>query len=410
MTDGGAPRPKILVVTTTFPRWAGDAVPAPFVYDLCRHLADDFALTVLAPHDPGAALAETLDGLRVWRFPYFWPETREFLANGVGLLPNLRSSALGKAQAATLVAAQQRRLRRVLACERFDAIHSHWLVPSALNVALAERRRAPHIVTIHSSDLHLLRQLPGGAAITRFILRRTRAVFAVSTFLRRMLADLVGFEPPAQTLPMGFDPSSFAPDRHVAPPPELAGRQGILYAGKLIEVKGVEYLLRAFARVKRELPDLTLALVGDGDRRALLEAEAAALGLGDAAVFFGARPHAQMNAFYQWAEAVVVPSIVTPRGETEGTPVVMLEALAAGRPVIGTQIGSLHELIADGENGWLVRPQDPAALAAALLETLRRPPDPARAAAASASVRDYAWPNIAAAYAAAYREVSKIRD
>jgi glycosyltransferase involved in cell wall biosynthesis len=400
------PKPKILVLTTTFPRWAGDAVPARFVFDLCRHLADEFAITVVAPHDPGAALAEELAGLRVWRFPYFVPEKREFLANGVGLLPNLRSSWLGKLQAQALVVAQQRFLRRILACERFAAIHSHWLAPSALNAALAGADAPPRIVTIHSSDLHLLRQLPGGRAIVRFILRRTERVFAVSSHLRQMLTDLAGFDPGAQTLPMGVDLADFSAARRDAPPPELAGKRGVLYAGKLIEVKGVEYLLRAFALVKREVPELTLALVGDGDRRPRLEAEAAALGLGDSALFLGARPHEQMNAFYQWAELVAVPSIVTERGETEGTPVVMLEALAAGRPVLGTKIGSLDELIVAGENGYLVPPQDPAALAEAMLAILRRPPDSALGAAAAASVRRYSWPNIAAAYAACYREIA----
>lgn len=400
-------RAKILVVTTTFPRWADDPVPARFVYDLCRQLNDRFDLTVLAAHDPQAELQEQLDGLDVRRFRYFWPVEKEFLCNGIGIMPNVRSSWLGKSQALTLMASQQAALRRLLAREHFDLIHSHWLAPSGVNVVEANRRRrAPHVVTIHSSDLHLLRRLPGGRRIVGRILRGTNRVVAVSSFLKRILAELVQHEVEADVLPMGVFTDRFRPrDESTAIPAKFNGKQIVLYVGKLIEVKGVEYLLRAFAQVLSQNPKVFLVLIGDGDRRRDLEQEAKRLKIARSVEFLGALPHSEIIPNYQMADLVVLPSIVTSRGETEGMPVVILEAFASGKPVVASRIGSIEDVIEDGKNGILVPPRDPGALADGILRLLREPNSQAWQKAAIKAVEPYDWRNIASHYANIYNDL-----
>jgi len=399
-------RPKILVVATTFPRWENDPVPARFVYDLSRTLADDFAVTVLAPHDPGAALAETLAELSVRRFRYFWPTGKELLADGAGLLPNIRSSALGKIQAPALVAAQYFSLRRLLAHERFDLLHSHWMVPNGLTAAFA-RRRLPHVLTIHSTDLHLLRQLPGGRQLARAVAGRCDRIFTVSSFLKGMLGDLLGRDAGAQVLPMGVRTDLFRPAAPPPRPPEWRGKRIVLYVGKLIEVKGVRHLLAAFTRLAREQTDLLLLIVGGGNLQTLLEQQARELGIAEAVVFLGPRPHAQVVDYYQWAELVVVPSIVTGKGETEGMPVVILEAMAAGKPVVASCIGSLAEIIRDGDNGFLTPPGEPEGLAAAINRVLRHADLDRLTEAARRTAQQYDWRRIAAVYADCYRKLLK---
>ena len=83
-----SPRKRVLVLASTFPRWPNDTEP-PFVYNLCRSLADSFAITVLAPHAPGALAFEQMGDVSVHRFRYMWPERLEKLAYG-GILPNLK--------------------------------------------------------------------------------------------------------------------------------------------------------------------------------------------------------------------------------------------------------------------------------------------------------------------------------
>ena len=74
--------PTVLVATSTFPRWAGDTVPARFVFDLSLQLTRYFHVIVLAPHAPGAVFHETIEGLEIYRFPYFWPYRLQALCNG----------------------------------------------------------------------------------------------------------------------------------------------------------------------------------------------------------------------------------------------------------------------------------------------------------------------------------------
>jgi glycosyltransferase involved in cell wall biosynthesis len=397
-------RPKVLVASTTFPKYMGDPSAAPFVFDLCNELSSRYEITVAAPHHPGAALVEKMAGLRVLRFPYFWPTSSQRLADGVGLLPNIRSSALGKVQAPTLFAAETLFINKLLTAENFDLIHSHWMVPGGLAAALARRaRRIPHVLTVHSTDVHLLRQIPLGASIARFILNRTDAMFVVSTFLEKMLSTLVGSPVDAQVLPMGvneaLDDSIAGPD---PVPEEFRDKRLVLYAGKLIEVKGVEYLVRGFAKVRKAFPDARLLIVGGGDKEQVYRREMRNLGLGDVIEFTGPLPHETLLRLYGRAEMLAFSSIVTDRGETEGLPVVILESLAAGTPVVTTDVGSLSDVVKHGENGLLVPQRDPDALAGAIIELLAKKDLSGLRAGAKKSIEPYTWPRIAERYAEVY--------
>ncbi|MCZ7582750.1 MAG: glycosyltransferase [Deltaproteobacteria bacterium] len=387
-------------MTTTFPRRDNDPVPARFVLDLCVALRDEFDVTVLAPHDPDAAFAETLEGVGVRRFAYFVPRSAQFLCDGRGILPNIRTGPLGKAQAPALVLAQRFAVARLLRERRFDLVHSHWLVPSGWNTAtVARRARVPHIHTLHSSDLHLLRRVPGGRGIVERILASTHALFVVSSYLKKLLEELVRRPVEATVLPMGvWAPKEASAAEHV-PSAKL------LYVGKLIEVKGVTHFLHAMPHVIARVPNATLDVVGGGDLSVPLQREARELGIGHAVRFHGALPNKALAPFYAEADAVVVPSIVTPRGETEGMPVVILEALASGCPVVASNVGSLSDAIADGVNGFLANPADPADLADKIVQVLTHADPAALRRAARASGLRYDWKQIAGAYARVYRSL-----
>ena len=97
---------KVLVLTTSFPRWQGDAT-APFAYQLCsRLITKGYEIVVLAPHHKPAKLSEEMEGIKVYRFPYFWPKKYQRLCYGGGILPNLRKSPLLWVQAPLLFLAQ----------------------------------------------------------------------------------------------------------------------------------------------------------------------------------------------------------------------------------------------------------------------------------------------------------------
>jgi len=132
--------------------------------------------------------------------------------------------------------------------------------------------------------------------------------------------------------------------------------------GRLVPIKDVPTFLQAARLVRDSREDVRFALVGDGEERAALEALTRELCLGDVVTFFGWRH--DLDAVYGDLDVVVNASL------NEGTPVALIEALAAGRPVVATSVGGTPDLIGADLRGRLVPPRAPEALAAAIVETL----------------------------------------
>lgn len=155
------------------------------------------------------------------------------------------------------------------------------------------------------------------------------------------------------------------PDRYRRPPSGAGDR--LLFVGRLVAAKGLPVLLAALALARRERPSLSLAVVGDGPDRPALEAEAQALGLGGSVSFLGYRNQEQVADLLSESSALVLPSFA------EGVPVVLMEAMAAGLPVVATRIAGIPELVEDGVSGLLVPPGDEEALARAILGVMASP-------------------------------------
>lgn len=167
---------------------------------------------------------------------------------------------------------------------------------------------------------------------------------------------------------------------HCGITPELYGtkREGqtpgktLLFVGRLAAVKGVAILLQAFARLHESHPDAQLRLVGDGPERADLEAQAQALGLGDAVTFLGYLGQEDVAGELDGADLLVLPSFA------EGVPVVLMEAMASRIPVVASRVAGVQELVEDGVSGHALPPGDIDTLVATLDGLLS---DPSRRAA-----------------------------
>jgi len=155
-------------------------------------------------------------------------------------------------------------------------------------------------------------------------------------------------------------------------PVEPAGEEAegaLLFVGRLRLRKGLEVLLEAL-RELGEAPPLMVA--GDGEHRQVLKARCRELGLRDRVVFLGQRSAAQVRGLLGRACALVVPSLY------EGMPLVILEAMEAGRPVVASRVSGIPEVVLDGVTGWLVTPEDPTALCGALSALLEDPAEARR--------------------------------
>lgn len=282
---------------------------------------------------------------------------------GPGRVPRLLSQVLARDPRAYL---------RLLAGHRPALIHAHFGVEGVYALPLARRLGVPLITTFHGFDATLstgaLLCSPVWANYPLFRKRLAREgdlFLCASSFLRgRLLA--MGFpEERTRVHYIGVDPRAI-PARETG-----AEHPWILHVARLVEVKGTEYLIRAFARVARAVPDAELIIIGDGPLRRRLRALARSLGVDGRVRFLGAQPHAGVLEWLHRAAMLVLPSVRTRTGRMEGLGMVLLEAAAAGVPVIGTRHGGIPEVVRDGETGYLVPERDIDALAGRIEELLR---------------------------------------
>jgi glycosyltransferase involved in cell wall biosynthesis len=151
--------------------------------------------------------------------------------------------------------------------------------------------------------------------------------------------------------------------------------------GTLHEVKGQRHLIAAFAALVERGVDAALTLIGEGEDRAALEAQVEALGLESRVTFAGQRRRAEVLARLAQTDVLVAPSVPTAEGKREGLPVVLIEALAAGVPVVASDLSGIPELVETDVTGILVPPGDARAIADALERLARDPALRARLAA-----------------------------
>jgi len=199
-----------------------------------------------------------------------------------------------------------------------------------------------------------------------------------------------------QVIAPGYDPALFAA-ASVDPFPGLP-RPRVAYLGRLAPQKDVGTLLQAFARLPA---DTQLMLAGDGPDRPALQHRAQRFG--GRVHFTGFVPHVKVPAVLRHVDLLVLPSLY------EDLSSALIEAMAAGLPVVATRVGGIADLVRYGVNGLLVAPpRDPAALAAAIGQILA---DPAAAARMSAAARStaaaYAWPDLARQVLEVYRQVTE---
>jgi glycosyltransferase involved in cell wall biosynthesis len=163
----------------------------------------------------------------------------------------------------------------------------------------------------------------------------------------------------------GISSDWLTPER-VVNPRAPGDRLRLLAVGRFVEKKGFSVLLDACAQLRAQEFPLELTLVGDGPLRGQFLAQCARLHLGELVQFAGWLDETTLREAYAWADLFCCPSVIDAQGDRDGLPNVVLEAMAAGLPVIGSAISGIPESIADGVTGLLVPPGDPAALAMAI--------------------------------------------
>jgi glycosyltransferase involved in cell wall biosynthesis len=343
---------RILTVTHNYPRFSGDPAGA-FVARIAEGVAArGHEVEVVAPHAPGTAADERIGGVRIRRFRY-GPNRLERVA----YTGNLHQSALFSPIAALgfpgFLLAFGRAVRLAVRHFEPDLIHAHWWVPGGW---FARRWGVPYVITCHGSDVRLLERGDLVRKAASGVFRRAARVTTVSKFLAGDIARLL----PDTALklvvtPMPVDVATFTSgDRTIkAEPPQ------ILYAGNLVQSKGVDVLLEAAAELTRRGVGYRLRLLGEGPMRQQLEARARSLRLEPQISWSAFVPQSAMPAEYGASTVTVLPS----RGSAEGLGLTLVEALLAGSAIVGTPAGGIPEVVLHEETGLLARDGDPIDLA-----------------------------------------------
>ncbi len=370
---------RVLVVTKIFPN-SLEPLSAPFNRQqfaaLARRPGCEVEILATIPWFPGARAfsrwssagrlggvprRETIAGLAVEHPRYFY-------------VPKVGHAISGGLYAASLLPAALARRGR------HDVVLGSWAYPDgAAAVILARLLGIPAVVKLHGSDMNVIAEMPGPRRAMRALLPRAARVVAVSRGLGEAAERLGVPKDRIDLVQNGVDSSLFFPRPRAEARAALglaADRRWLLYVGRLEKTKGVVDLLAAFGRLAAQHPEVSLALVGDGGARA--ECAALAAPHGDRVVFAGPQPLEQVPVWMAACDVLTLPSW------NEGTPNVLLEALACGRRVVATAVGGCPDVVSSPALGSLVAARDVAALAGALAAAACASYDPGAVAEAGA--------------------------
>lgn len=323
---------------------------------------------ILAPSWKGLASHE-IDGVKVHRFRYA-NAASEYLTHDEGAANKTRSKPWLQLLAVPYILSGFVSCWKLCKPGRFDVIHCHWPFPHGL-IAQAGRIRAklPIVLNFHGAELLLMRRKKWIKPILHWLLGQAQAVLCNSSFTRGRIHAVrevaVELSPYGTTLPESDHP-------HRAPR-QPQDPFDILFVGRHIERKGIEYLIDAMAFLPGDRFRLTI--VGHGDRTDALKARAAAT-QDPRILFTGKLSTEDLARAYAEASVFVLPAVVDSKGDTEGLGVVLIEAAEMGLPLVGSDAGGIPDVVVDGESGLLVPEADARALAERLL---RLADDPALA-------------------------------
>ncbi len=377
--------------TTSYPRDDSDLAGC-FVRDLAQHLSPHVEhITILAPGDANAVKRETTGNITVHRLTYLYPRRFQHLAYGAGMPHNLTHRPLAIVGVPGLIAQYARAIWKHAATH--DLVHCHWGITGAIAARLCAWRRRPMVLTVHGSDFRTRSRLVRAATLAAA--RRAATVTTLSREFVTMLSEQLPAHAARITmLPNGTDSPD---DKALAEAQRRRARDAATGAlrwisvGRLIPQRRHDAILHAVATLRREGWQQALTIVGDGPRREALQALARELGITDYVRFTGGlRPH-EVGSHLLASDIYVSATTV----DNFGTAVV--EAAAHGLPIVCTKVGFPLELVPQGDGGWLVDPDDDAALIQAMRAAVQGASElPARGAAMRRRVDELGltWPQV----------------
>jgi PEP-CTERM/exosortase A-associated glycosyltransferase len=409
---------KILhVLHHSMPHIDGYSIRSKQIVDFQRSIGIDVRVLTSAQHETEVARpagtnveAEVIDGVVHHRTPL-----------PAGALPRL-SRRVPFARESTMMAALGRSLRHLLRTESFDLVHAHSPVLCGLPAVLvASARGIPMVYEVRGFwEDGFTGRWSGGERAIRYrlsrrletlVFRRATAVVAIS---QHMVDEIASRGIPQEKLfgvPNGVDAQRFGPtptDVEILERHALRGRPVVGFIGSFFHWEGLECLLDAMVHVRMRLPEVRLLLVGGGDQEELLPQWISQRGLQDQVIVTGRVPHRDIMRYYSVMDVLVYPRVKN-RMTDLTPPLKPLEAMAMGKPVVGSDVGGLRELLSDGKVGLLFKAGDSDELAQRLVSLLTDSSAREQLAAAGREyvLRERSWDRLVMHYQSLYLSLAE---
>lgn len=384
----------ILVLASTYPRWENDHEPG-FIHELCKRLTKQFHVIALVPDSVDADPSGLLDGVDVIRYRYA-PKKLQTLVNNGGIVNNLKTFWWKWLLVPGFLISQYIMVRKILNKRKIDIIHAHWLLPQGwIAYSLSKNFNIPFIVTSHGGDLFGLQ----GNALTKIkkkVAENATAMTVVSQAMKEYL-DQISINPKIlEVIPMGIDLQyRFIPNLNIK-----RHHNELLFVGRLVPKKGLNFLLDALSILVAEHPELRLNIVGFGPEKSALKQQVTQLNLEKNVNFLGARSQDQLPEMYQQATLFVAPFVRADNGDQEGLPVALMEAIGCGCPAVVGHVAGIEDLLGTDIQHIAVHPHNTQELVSAILKALD---EPKLAAERALRIRQHAlalidWNSVAYAY------------
>ncbi len=341
---------KILVLSSTYPSLNSEIFQPGFVHLLCKNFKKyGYEIDVLAPYIEDALSIEQMDGVKVYRYRYFFKKL-SYLTRSGGIIGNISKNSFLLLLVPFLISAQFLYLIRLLKSHEYDLIHAHWIFPQGFLALLARkilRKKIAIVCASHGGDLFFLRSKLF-KIINRLVIKNVDGFHVVGEHMKTYCVKSLGIEKDKiDVISMGIDNDIYFFSDHE----ENRKKDQILFVGRLVEKKGLDLLLSSMVRLRADGINLTLKIVGDGplgEQYKNFVRENLEEGVVD---FIGAVPAEILSTYYKESTLLVVPSKKAKDGDQEGLGLVVIEAMACGCPVLVSDHAAFKDTVQDMKTG-----------------------------------------------------------
>ena len=397
---------KILYITTAFPRNPNDPITPWLVKTVAMLNKKGIEINIFTSSYKGLTY-NRIKNIKVFRFRYFI-KSFERLTHEEMALDRVRKGGIYKILPIFYILFGIIGIIKHCKKEKYDIIHVHWPFPHFIFGYIASKMlKVPLVCTFHGVGIHFIKKSSINLVFfLNWIIKRSDLITVNST---HTAVELIPFNPKnISIIPFGaaVEPEDISRKKDISKEDNHHTTK-ILFVGRLVERKGVEYLIQAVKNLKMK-KKIKLTIVGEGGLKESLIKKRNELNLSDKDIkFAGKIAGEKLKEYYKNCDIFVLPAIIDSKGDTEGLGVVLLEALSFKKAVIASRVGGIVDIIKDKETGLLVKEKSAEELASAIEFLINNPKEKERLARKGYEFqkKNFSWDKIASSLISQYKDI-----